>query len=234
MGFDCSIPYGDASKYDFVADVNGEFLRIQCKSCINPLKKDNTRDSQAIMIYCSAQTTNTKKTVRHSYTSNDIDYFATYYEGKVYLIPVEECSASKTLRFSPPSNGQIDNYNKAENYLIENILGHCQNKNFLIQKEKRNNTFEREVKTFICSQCNSSLVYKEGAICHSCASFNQRKAIRPSREELKFLIRTKSFLEIGKQYQVSDNAIRKWCKAENLPYKKTEIKKYSDEEWSKI
>jgi hypothetical protein len=39
------------------------------------------------------------------------------------------------------------------------------------------------------------------------------------------LIKTKSFKEIGKIYNVSDNAIRKWCKSEGLPYLKSEIKK---------
>ena len=35
-------------------------------------------------------------------------------------------------------------------------------------------------------------------------------------------------------FSVSDNAIRKWCKNYNLPYKKTEIKNYTDEEWINI
>lgn len=48
---------------------------------------------------------------------------------------------------------------------------------------------------------------------------------RPSKEELLELIKTKSFLEIGRMYGVSDNAIRKWCKSYNLPYKRKDIKK---------
>ena len=32
-----------------------------------------------------------------------------------------------------------------------------------------------------------------------------------------------SFVEIGKKYGVSDNAIRKWCKKYNLPYKKYKL-----------
>lgn len=35
-------------------------------------------------------------------------------------------------------------------------------------------------------------------------------------------------------YGVSDNAIRKWCDAEKLPRKKTEINNYTDEEWANI
>lgn len=48
------------------------------------------------------------------------------------------------------------------------------------------------------------------------------------------MIRNMPFTKIGEKYGVSDNAIRKWCKAEKLPTKKTEIIKFSEEEWSKI
>jgi hypothetical protein len=51
---------------------------------------------------------------------------------------------------------------------------------------------------------------------------------------LKKLIRTKPFTQIGKQFNVSDNAIRKWCDNYNLPRKVNEIKSYSDEEWELI
>ena len=38
-------------------------------------------------------------------------------------------------------------------------------------------------------------------------------------------------VQVGKKYLVSDNAVRKWCKAYDLPSKVSEIKKYTDEEW---
>lgn len=60
------------------------------------------------------------------------------------------------------------------------------------------------------------------------------KGISVSRDVLKNQIRTQSFLSLGKFYGVSDNAVRKWCKNFNLPYKSTEIKKYTDEEWDLI
>ena len=55
-----------------------------------------------------------------------------------------------------------------------------------------------------------------------------------SREELKQKIRTISFVEIGRQNGVSDNAIRKWCDKYKLPRKVSEIKKITDEEWEYI
>lgn len=55
-----------------------------------------------------------------------------------------------------------------------------------------------------------------------------------SRNELKILIRTIPFIQIGKQFGVTDNAVRKWCDKYKLPRKVSEIKKYTDEEWEKI
>lgn len=55
-----------------------------------------------------------------------------------------------------------------------------------------------------------------------------------SREELKQLIRTTPFVQIGKQYGVTDNSIRKWCDKYKLPRKVSEIHSITDEEWEKI
>ena len=55
-----------------------------------------------------------------------------------------------------------------------------------------------------------------------------------TREELKELIRTKPFTHIAKKYQVTDNAIKKWCDKFNLPRTKKEIKTYSDEDWKNV
>ena len=62
--------------------------------------------------------------------------------------------------------------------------------------------------------------YSEG---EKMRAFKQRKVKRPSKEELLFLIKNKTFTQIGKDYGVSDNAIRKWCKSYGLPYKKKDI-----------
>lgn len=70
--------------------------------------------------------------------------------------------------------------------------------------------------------------------CPACAAKARRVCMRPSREELKELIRTKPFTQIGKQFGVGDNSIRKWCDTEHLPRTKKEINNYSDEEWLSI
>lgn len=116
LGYECSIPYGNGAKYDFIVDVNGELLRIQCKSSSHP-KKNGIVDENAIQFDTVSQTTNTQKTTKHTYNNQQIDYFATSYNNKIYIIPVDECSTSKTLRFVAPKNNS--KYNKAEDYEIE-------------------------------------------------------------------------------------------------------------------
>lgn len=55
------------------------------------------------------------------------------------------------------------------------------------------------------------------------------------RATLKYKIRNQSFESIAKEYhKTSGNAIKKWCDYYNLPRLKSEIKKYTDEEWDKI
>lgn len=63
---------------------------------------------------------------------------------------------------------------------------------------------------------------------------SRRKVQRPSRDEFKTLIREKSYLELGRTFGVSDKAISKWAKQYNLPFKKSDIKQYTDEEWNNI
>lgn len=84
-----------------------------------------------------------------------------------------------------------------------------------------------------CKMCGKTLLTKS-TYCVECGHKAERRVERPSREELKDKIRKTSFVQLGQEYGVTDNAIRKWCVAENLPRTKKEINSYSDEEWEKI
>lgn len=100
LGYIVSIPYGENSRYDLIADINGRLIKIQVKK--SRIKKED----EAIVFICRSTNVNTQKTTYRRYNKEQIDYFATFWDGKCYLIPVEECGVEKTLRFCYPSNGQ--------------------------------------------------------------------------------------------------------------------------------
>ena len=75
----------------------------------------------------------------------------------------------------------------------------------------------------ICPNCGGYKDYT-AKLCVNCSHIASRKVERPSKEVLLELIKTTSFINIGKLYNVTDNAVRKWCKSYGLPYKQKDIK----------
>lgn len=94
----------------------------------------------------------------------------------------------------------------------------------------------QELKTKTAKYCKAcgKIISEKAEYCVECSKIKRRTTERPDRTTLKELIRNKPMLEIGRMYNVSDQAIRKWCKSENLPSKKSEINSYSDEEWNEV
>lgn len=229
LGYQVSIPYGDSAKYDFVVDVNGKFWRVQCKSS-HVAHHGGKEDSEAFSFGTVSQTTNTKKTVRHQYTKKDIDYFATWYNNNVYIIPVEETSTSKTLRLSPPKNGNCS-YNDAKDYLLSKVLS--SNSNLVESKQAFTKRSTSTTINHFCKKCGKE-ISDNAEYCLGCSRKEGRKVVRPKREVLKSEIRTQSFKALGQKYSVSDKAISKWCKTYKLPYTKRSINSISDEEWNKL
>lgn len=93
-------------------------------------------------------------------------------------------------------------------------------------------------KIYYCVDCGREISF--GACrCKSCEAARRlrdrvRKTKRPPREELKIKLRISNFSAIGRDYGVTDNAVRKWCDFYNLPRRTTDIKRMSDLEWSQI
>ena len=94
QGYTVSLPFGDKDRYDQIWDINGKLFRVQIKTCHQRLNK-NKKPTNAIEFNCYS-CSNGKRLV---YTKQDIDFFATFWENKLYVIPVEECSIEKSLWF---------------------------------------------------------------------------------------------------------------------------------------
>jgi hypothetical protein len=111
-GFSVSTPFGDKDRYDQIWDINGKLFRVQIKTSHLCLKNAG----KAIEFKCQG-TSNGKTTV---YSKNDIDYFATFWEDRVYVVPVEECSSKKILRFESTINQSTICW--AKDYTFEEVF----------------------------------------------------------------------------------------------------------------
>lgn len=141
---------------------------------------------------------------------------------KEYKCENPNCGLSEWL--GKPISLQLHhiNGNNSDNR-IENLQLLCPNCHSQTENYGGKN-IKIEKKKHYCPKCGREM-YKGAKLCSKCSGEEHRKTIRPSKEELLELIKTKPFTEIGRMYGVSDNAIRKWCKSEGLPYLKSEIKK---------
>ena len=117
LGYQVSIPFGDRARYDQIWDVKGKLFKIQVKSA------HMIGDYEGIGIFCKSSNRRGGKVINRRYTSDDADFFATYYDGKCYLIPINETSGSaKKLRFAHPKNNQLLNINWATDYEVEKVI----------------------------------------------------------------------------------------------------------------
>ena len=115
LGYQVSIPYGENSRYDFIADINGKLIKIQCKT-------SREIEEDVIEFSCRSCRSNTQSNLERRYSKKEIDFFCTYWKEKCYLVPVEQCSTSKKLRFVAPKNGQKVGISYAKDYELSKQL----------------------------------------------------------------------------------------------------------------
>lgn len=119
----------------------------------------------------------------------------------------------------------INGHNKDDRF--ENLRWVCPNCNQQLDTTGAKNIQRIRTKHY-CIDCGKELSSKVKR-CFNCnKKFRQENFDLPiSKEKLATLIKEESFVQIGKKYNVSDNAVRKWCKKYNLPHTKQELKKVS-------
>jgi hypothetical protein len=68
-----------------------------------------------------------------------------------------------------------------------------------------------------CDSCGRTLQRKQKQFCSSsCSALGRRETVRPSRSQLRDDMKNLSWLAMGRKYDVSDNAVRKWARAYGL------------------
>lgn len=116
-GVAVSTPWGDDEPYDLIADINGKLYRIQVKAARTRSNGESFSFNSTRNVY---QSPGRYKHV--TYKKGETDYFATVWDGKVYLVPAEECRQEKQLRIAPTRNGQRNYVNWAHEYELEKVV----------------------------------------------------------------------------------------------------------------
>ena len=118
LGIILSKPISHDCRYDYIADIGGKLKRIQCKTSL--LNEYGT----SISFSTKSVRGNTKEVLEHTYTSDEIDYFYTYFNGVSYLIPVDICGETrKNLYLNTITlQGSTKNITPAKDYELSKIL----------------------------------------------------------------------------------------------------------------
>ena len=134
-----------------------------------------------------------------------------------------------------PLSLQLDhiNGNHTDNRL-ENLRLLCPNCHSQTETYAGKSAIKYIKPTSYCKICGKALKCSTSNLCPECSHKQSQIVERPDRDTFKQLIRTVPFTTLGVQFGVSDKAISKWCISFNLPHKKSDIKKYTDEEWDKL
>ena len=112
LGYNVSQPFSQDSRYDLIVDVNNKLLRLQVKT-------SRLVSAHSISFNCRSTTKNSKTNKSRSYGESEIDYFATFWNNRVYLVPVGECSSQKSLHLEPPTQS---NWSYINDYEAEEVL----------------------------------------------------------------------------------------------------------------
>jgi hypothetical protein len=82
---------------------------------------------------------------------------------------------------------------------------------------------------FTCQNCGAE-VGRGSKYCVKCVPLMQRRAKRPTPLKLAEMVKEFGFEATGKQFGVSGNTIKKWCKSYQIPHNLRELLEWYDEQ----
>lgn len=132
-----------------------------------------------------------------------------------------ECCGNKEWNNNPiPLEIHHINGNNSDNN-IDNLQLLCPNCHALMDNY-RGRKNKKEKKRYFCKKCGKEITrYSKSGLCVICCKKNNKNFL--NKEKLKKILKKYNFTKVGKMYNVSDNAVRKWCKKYGLS---THIKDY--------
>lgn len=170
-----SVPISAYCKYDFVADINGKFYRIQ-------VKHSNPRNDSFTISAKSAHLSSNGPVTR-KYRTEDIDFFCTVFNNNCYLIPISEVEERTqiTLTLDYETRAKTHYTMNASEYLLDlqlNLIKSgdvAKQKDYVIQKSDKNNEVVGTFKTE--RECAASCNVPNGqSHIHDCISGKRKSA----------------------------------------------------------
>lgn len=145
--------------------------------------------------------------------------------GKCSICGYNKCLAALDFHHINPNEkefiitGRIRSWNKIENELKKCVLvcSNCHREIHNPDKELDLTLKDRQALyySYKCEHCGKEFTTKDTnrKYCSvKCRADHSRKVARPSCEQLVNEVKESSFVQVGKKYGVTDNAIRKWLK----------------------
>lgn len=109
------LPFGDNQRYDMVIEINGKFLRIQCKT---------GRLLEDVIDFPSSSSSAHRSGGRKGYVG-EADFFGVYCPdtNAIYLVDVSRVGSSNVkLRLKPSKNNQTARVNFAKDFEFNKVL----------------------------------------------------------------------------------------------------------------
>src|SRR6266540_2160867 len=117
-GYEVSVPFGENTRSDLIADDGERLLRVQCKT-------GRLRNGVVVFATCSCYGHHPNPKITSRDYHGDIDAFGVYCMklGGVYFVPISELPNRRyaALRIAPPLNNQYQNVRFACDYEIAQV-----------------------------------------------------------------------------------------------------------------
>jgi|GEM_PF-2450766 len=210
-----SMPISDNYPFDLIIIINNKVYRTQ-------IKTSSIIKQGKITFEFTTNNWNTGEKFSYSKKEVDICIGICLENNKVYIFDNFEEQRNITLRAEKAKNNNKKNINDAENYelsqkrikeLLNEEVSHVQE-----YIDDLKNQQEKNKKELICNNCQTIFYhhYKNTMFCsdecYRKSRKEYRKVERPSYKDLLEELANSNYLQMGKKYGVSDNAVRKWIK----------------------
>lgn len=91
LGYNVSVPIAQDCRYDMIVDIEHQLYKIQIKTS----RPNTTQSAGLIFNTVSSRMNHTEGNIKTKYSEEDVDFFATSFEGQIYLLPIECCQGTE-------------------------------------------------------------------------------------------------------------------------------------------